>query len=120
MAALLLGPTSLAGAAAAQYVTLGGDDMDACASNGRVAGLNPRGDNFLAVRSGPGTRHAQIDSLHMGDAVFLCSGEGDWYGIVYGGGRDCGVSSPVLPRQVYRGPCKSGWVHRSFIEVTAG
>lgn len=103
-----------------QYLTLGGDDMDACASNGVVVGLKSNGDNFLAVRAGPGTGHARIDQLHNGDAVFLCTGEGAWYGIVYGGGRECGVSSPIVPARLYRGPCRSGWVHRDFIEVTAG
>jgi hypothetical protein len=106
--------------AQAQYLILGGDDMDACASNGVVAGLKPGGGNVLAVRSGPGVSHASFDQLHNGDAVFLCTGEGAWYGIVYGGGRDCGVSSPIVPARTYDGPCKSGWVHRDFIEVTAG
>lgn len=112
--ALLAAPTQ------AQYLMLGGDDMDACASNGQVVGLRADGDNFLAVRAGPGTGHAKIDQLHNGDAVFVCTGAGAWMGIVYGGGRDCGVSSPLVPARLYHGPCKSGWVHRNFIEITAG
>lgn len=109
----------MAGPANAQYLTLGGDDMDACASNGVVVGLKANGDNFLAVRKGPGTRHAKIDELRNGDEVFICTGDGAWMGIVYGG-RDCGVSSPIVPARIYRGPCRSGWVHQDFIEVTAG
>lgn len=88
----------------AQYFTLGGDDLDACSSNGIVVGLKANGDNFLAVRSGPGRNHAKIDELHNGDPVFLCTGQGRWYGIVYGGSRDCGVSSPIVPARVYSGP----------------
>jgi len=36
-------------------VMVGGEpDMDACPSGGTVTGLDPRGDGFLSVRSGPG------------------------------------------------------------------
>lgn len=110
----------LPGPAQAQYLTLGGDDMDACASNGVVVGLGAGDEDFLAVRAGPGAGHAKIDRLHNGDAVFVCTGAGAWDGIVYGGGRECGVNSPIVPARLYTGPCKSGWVERNFIAVTAG
>jgi hypothetical protein len=48
-----------------------------------VAGLNPQGDNFLAVRSGPGRDFAKIDELYQGDRVLLCDERGQWVGIVY-------------------------------------
>ena len=104
----------------AQYLTLGGDDMDGCASNGVVTGLRAGDGNFLAVRAGPDQGAARIGQLRNGDAIFVCTYSGVWIGIVYGGGRECGVSSPIVPARLYRGPCKSGWVHRAFIEVTAG
>lgn len=116
-AALVLAVMSLP--AQAQYFTLGGDDLDACASNGEVVGLKKGGDNFLAVRSGPGTSHAKIDELGMSDAVYICAEDGDWYGIVYGDG-DCGVTSPINPPSLYSGPCSSGWVHSRYVNVTAG
>lgn len=103
-----------------QYLTLGGDDMDACSSNGVVAGLKAGGGDFLVVRAGPGSSHAEIDRLRDGEAVFLCTSAGEWHGVVYGGGRECDVSSPIVPAQIYLGPCKSGWVQRHFIAVTAG
>ncbi len=36
-----------------------------------VNGLDPNGDGFLAVRSGPGTNYPQIASLYNNDAAFL-------------------------------------------------
>ena len=110
---------SLLGGAQAQYVTVGGDDMDACSSMGQVVGLKRDGDNFLAVRAGPGSSQQKLDEIHMGDAVFICDERNGWMGIVYGGKR-CGVTSPIVPRQTYMGPCRSGWVSARFIEVTAG
>ncbi|ODT74284.1 MAG: hypothetical protein ABS76_37460 [Pelagibacterium sp. SCN 64-44] len=104
----------------AQYLVLGGDDMDACASNGVVAGLGADGSDFLTVRAGPGRGQAEIDRLRNGEEIVLCRGAGIWVGIVYGGGRECGVSSPIVPARLYTGPCKSGWVERNFIAVTAG
>lgn len=106
-------------AAFGQYVSVGGDDHDACASNGRVIGLNPQGDNFLAVRAGPGISHAEIDRLAPGTELYVCAGRDDWLGVVYGPGK-CGVSSPIVPRVVYSGPCASGWVSRHYVEITAG
>lgn len=103
-------------------VMIGGDaDYDACGSVGMVTGLDPQGDNFLAVRSGPGTGYEQIDSLFSGDEVFLCDRRDRWHGIVYGPpGTDCGVGSPVAGRQGYLGPCRSGWVFDRYIRVIAG
>ena len=92
-------------------------DLDTCAL-GRVKGLNPRGDNFLAVRAGPGTRHKMIDKLHTGDEVWMFDRKGDWIGIAYGASDiSC---SPIKADRRYRGPGKTGWVHKAFIEVIAG
>jgi hypothetical protein len=54
-----------------------------CASS-TVAGLNPNGDGFLAVRASPGTRYAMLARLGNGDVVPTCAAEGDWIGVVYG------------------------------------
>jgi len=104
-------------------VLIGGEaDFDACGSNGRVVGLNRAGDNFLAVRRGPASRHKMIDKLHTGDDVYICDEQGSWIGIVYGisGNQDCGVSTPVARRRAYNGRCKSGWVHKNYIAMIAG
>lgn len=115
--ALLLGAAVTA--AQAEPVLVGGDaDFDACGSQGEVSGLNPSGDNFLAVRDGPAPDAAQLDQLHAGDVVNLCDEFEGWYGVVYG--DDCGVGTPVATRAPYDGPCKSGWVSMRYITVTAG
>lgn len=109
-------------------VMIGGDaDLDSCGSFWRVKGLNPRGDGFLSVRAAPGTDKREIDRLFNGDGVFVCETAGEWVGIVYAGaGRgpdaqdNCAVGSPVPRRQRYSGPCRSGWVHRRFLEIIAG
>ncbi len=103
-------------------VRIGGEaDYDACGSTGEVRGLNASGDNFLAVRSGPGSKFAMIDKIHTGDPVYICDQHGRWIGIVYtSGDRDCGVSSPVARRQPYSGGCQSGWVHQKYIKLVAG
>lgn len=104
-------------------VKVGGEaDYDACGSTGKVVGLNSAGDNFLAVRQGPGGKHKMIDKLHSGNHVYMCNEQGNWIGIVYDSSKDqdCGVSSPIPKKQSYSGTCNSGWVHKRFITVTAG
>lgn len=102
----------------------GDGELDACMSIGAVSGLNPKGDGFLAVRSGPAGHYKLLDKLKEGQRVFLCSSSEDelWQGIVYASDAkvDCGVSSPVKSARAYKGPCKSGWVSTKWIKVIAG
>lgn len=101
-------------------VLVGGDaELDACMTYGEVSGLDPDGDNFLAVRDGPGTEYGKLDELHTGDSVFVCDEDEGWYGIVYGPG-DCGLGTPMAERGAYDGACASGWVSMRYITVTAG
>lgn len=102
-------------------------DFDACGSTGAVTGLDPAGDNFLAVRSGPGSDYAQIDSLNQGDLIQLCETNGRWQGIVYepgdtmdSGPTDCGVGTPIDPPEAYSGSCRSGWIYDEYIMPVAG
>ncbi|WP_420392920.1 SH3 domain-containing protein [Acuticoccus sp.] len=100
-----------------------GPGWDACASQGRVVGLNPLGDNFLAVRTGPSTRHVKVDEVYTGDTLHLCEKRGRWWGVVYAPSGEpvaCGVTSGVPAPQAYGGPCRSGWVHGSYVELYAG
>ena len=103
-------------------VMVGGEaDFDACPSQGVAKGLRRGGDNFLAVRAGPGTSHRLRYKIRAGQTFNLCGSQGQWTAIVFGRrGQDCGVGSPIARRQPYRGPCRSGWVHRNFVRVTAG
>lgn len=97
----------------------GSSDFDACGGTGQVAELDPNGDYYLSVRTGPGTKYNEIDRLPMGAVVFLCDERSSWYGIVYPDG-DCGVMTPVFPRQPYEGVCRSGWVYKKYISIVTG
>ncbi len=76
-------------------------DQAACYATSRVQGLDPNGDGFLAVRKGPGTRHAMIDKLYNGDVVEVITARYPWYGVRYGNGR-------------------RGWVHSKWLRDLAG
>jgi len=106
-------------------IGLAGPDLDACLSVGEVTGLNPRGDNFLAVRAAPSTGAPMLARLRKGHRVQVCEeAAGGWLGIVYdrdpGGERDCGTGSPVPRPRAYRGPCASGWVSARYVTIIAG
>ena len=120
LVALALG--ALASAAHAQGVPVMLDDQgeDACGT-GRVAGLNPNGDNYLAVREGPGTDDAELDRIGPGTAVSICDSSDGWIGIVYGGDGCVGGSPEAVTQNgPYEGPCRSGWVSERYIEFLAG
>ena len=104
-------------------VMITADDHDACA-NGEIIGLDPKGDGFLSVRSGPGGQpFREIDRLYNGNQIYICGFKGKWYGVVYtaqrGIGEQCGVSKPWTTSQPYTGPCRYGWVHRDYVKVIA-
>ena len=103
-------------------IVIGGNyDWDACGGTGVVEGLDPAGDGFLAVRSGPGTKYAEIDRLYNGEELYICDQKGKWIGVVYTRrGQNCDVMSPWPARQAYTGPCKSGWAHQNWIRLIAG
>lgn len=67
-----------------------------------VAGLNPKGDGFLAVRTGPGTGYRKIDELYNGNTVRTCARRGAWVGVYYGPNR------------------RKGWVHSNWLIDGAG
>jgi len=100
-------------------VTVGG----ACAIGG-VIGLDPNGDNFLSVRSGPGGQpYREIDRLFSSDAVHVCGRKNTtWLAVVYSAARTAQDGCDIAPkgaRRPYDGPCKFGWVHSRYIKVSA-
>jgi len=107
-------------------VMVGGDEAtDACASAGEIVRLDPQGDGFLSVRSGPGgAPFHEIDRLFNGDQVYVCGENGPWYAVVYHSTRkldaECRVSTPWRERQPYAGPCRYGWAHSRYIRIIAG
>jgi hypothetical protein len=125
LTAIVAGNVSAASARIGVPIMIGGvKNLDAC-SNGKVTGLDPKGDGFLSVRSGPGGwPYREIDRLFNGHDVHLCGARRQWYAIVYHRSpqslESCGVSTPWQKRRAYRGPCRYGWVHSRYIKVTAG
>ncbi len=120
--------TVVFGADGSVPVVVGGEEeLDACAGIGVVSGLNPKGDGFLSVRSGPDVSYSEQDELREAAEVYICGASKDkrWLGIVYSNSKsvsiyDCGVSSPVSPARPYRGKCRSGWVRAKWIKGVAG
>jgi hypothetical protein len=108
-----------------RLVTLGGPGpYQAACRRGQVSGLDPNGDNFLALRTRPGADGLPLEELGPGRRVLVCdsgSAQGRaWVGIVYGPddpGRACGVRLPDAAARPYRGPCNSGWVSASFVAL---
>ncbi len=95
--------------------------QEASCGSGVVTGLDPRGDGFLAVKSGPHLKFSKIDELFNGQDVYLCKSRGDWFGVVYPAEERCGVGSKSWSvTDSYSGPCSSGWVHKAWIKATAG
>lgn len=102
-----------------------GPELDACIAIGRVTGLDPDGDNYLAVRAVPHTSGHENDRLGAATLVWLCDKDGEWQGIVYPQGSyqdlgDCRVSGPVPVPRPYSGPCRHGWVLAKYLDIVAG
>jgi hypothetical protein len=118
--ALALGTAVQAAPRPATPIMIEAGDLDPC-SNGVVHGLKAAGDGFLSIRSTPSTKSRELDRLYNGADVYICAQKGDWIGIVYSQkGGNCNVTSPWPKTMAYTGPCRSGWAHRRWIELTAG
>lgn len=106
---LLVGLWSLATADRAQAQNLDVPIHEDCVSDGQAAcyftstvtGLDPNGDGFLAVRSGPGTNFPIIDKLYNGEVVHNIQMQGQWRGVRFRGGM-------------------KGWVHGNWLKDLAG
>ncbi len=73
----------------------------------------------LIVRTGPGVRHAPIDSLSSGRMIYICNEWGPWLGVVYSdSGALCARAGLWHP--LSEASCRSGWVHQRWIEVLSG
>jgi hypothetical protein len=88
---------------------------------GEVIGLDPNGDNFLSVRSGPGgSPYHEIDRLFSSDVVYVCGRNAPWLAVVYSPSRkasqvSCDIASNRM-QHPYDGPCQYGWVHSRYIK----
>jgi hypothetical protein len=93
-----------------------------CASS-EVVGLDPNGDNFLSVRSGPGgPPYREVDHLFNLNAVHVCGRNGPWFAVVYSTVRKAQGSCDIVSKgtlRPYEGPCQYGWVHSRYIKLKA-
>ena len=108
-----------------RLVTIGGPGsfQEGC-QTGHVSGLDPDGDNFLALRGRPGAGGAPLEELGPGREVLVCdsgnAGGNAWFGIVYGPAdpeNACGIPGTPAEPGPYRGSCNSGWVSAGFVVV---
>lgn len=77
------------------------DGQAACYATSRVTGLNPKGDGFLAVRTGPGSNYKMIGKLVNGDVVTVITVRGKWFGVELSNGS-------------------LGWSHSNWLAPLAG
>ncbi len=99
------------------------EEMAPCQSSGKVVHLDPKGDNYLSVQSGPGGKpYVEKDRLHSGKEVTVCAETSGWYGVIYGSTdmTDCKFERKRNGRYEYTGPCKYGWVSKRYVEIIAG
>lgn len=52
-----------------------------------VTGLDPWGDNFLSLRSGPGTRYRELRRMGLGTVVIVLDRRGSWHLVQLNSGR---------------------------------
>ena len=79
------------------------------------------GSSRLQVRAGPGRRFVRRDALRNGERVYTCNERGEWLGVVFSRpGAPCGNQQPVGLDITLTPPCRSGWVHRRWIEIITG
>ena len=111
--------------AADTAVSYGGDEsLDACSTLARVSHLSNGADGFLAVKDSPNIKAKRVDKIFNDQSLWICeeSKDGNWLGIVYDSSekKDCGVTTAIEKRRAYKGPCKSGWVSKKYVEPMAG
>ncbi|HEV2747233.1 MAG TPA: hypothetical protein VGW34_08045 [Allosphingosinicella sp.] len=118
-------PASAAVATDAVAVRIGelGPNFAACSAAGTPRNLAQGA--ALPVRSAPFDTAVEVGRIAAGSRFFVCTRSHDqrWLGVVHdaGGALEprCGVSSPVVSRLAYAGPCRSGWVPAAFVKLVA-
>ena len=97
-------------------------ELDACTSQGVVQKLDTKGDNFLALRAGPGANYKMLAKLKSGQKVAMCDSKPGWLGVVVFPTADdqCGTNTSLDKPAPYSGPCQSGWVAEKYILQVSG
>jgi hypothetical protein len=103
---------------------------DRCTSYGVSVGtVQVSGGKRLEVWGAPSLNSKLLDVLKVGHPVLICSDpvKRAWIGIIYHGNdpdadlEECRLSETSEKAPLaYRGPCKSGWVNRRFVQNSAG
>ncbi len=84
-----------------------------------VRGLRP--SRHLIVRSGTGVNYRKIGRLSEGERIYTCNERGEWIGVVFSrSGSPCGGPSAHGLDVRKTSTCRSGWVHRNWIEIVSG
>lgn len=100
----------------AEALVIGGDEsMDACPTLAMV-----KAKRFIFLRSAPSLSAPPVGKILAGSNVYICVEKGGWLGVVVEEGGTCGVSSPILEKETYKGPCRSGWIEVRQVETVAG
>ncbi len=118
----------LAQSVQSRLVMVGGGsaEFDACGAIGEPKGLNPKGDNFLALKAAPNVASKRKAKLGPGKAFIVCEYTKDekWVGVVVPMGKqtidDCGLGGAIERRRAYKGPCMQGWVAAQYVKYIAG
>jgi hypothetical protein len=104
--------------------------IGACPSQGIVVKLGPRRpedpkSGFLSVRSGPGgSAYFETGRVYNGDVLIICDTIGPWHAVIYPNRgqsvQECRAHLNVKSagRATDSGSCRSGWVHRNYVEIT--
>ncbi len=81
---------------------------------GYTVGLRPisqynhtKGNGFLAVRTGPGSRYSQLGELYLGDEIVVMDRSGSWYYV------GCMTGRCLNP--LWGQPNPTGWVYGKYI-----
>jgi hypothetical protein len=86
-------------------------------------------DAYLAVRAAPDLNAKELERIKPGHPVIICTNITNklWVGVLYrADGEDdesahCGLYETRKPkRSAYNGPCRSGWVARRYLWLSAG
>ncbi|WP_196161758.1 hypothetical protein [Reinekea sp. G2M2-21] len=92
----------------------GNENLDACTAYILIK-------NGTELRVGPNEGYEVLMKIEKDLTGWSCSYSNEWSGVIFPlNGEYCGVSSPIPEEKAYSGPCLSGWVPSSQIELLAG
>lgn len=100
-------------------VTVTADESDdMCGAYARVKG---KPDEEIALKSRPSSFSRTLANISNGAGLLLCEEDNGWHGVIVIEGQDDCLDrdNRNVPRH-YGGPCISGWLPGSQVELIAG